>query len=343
MIRVLYIDDDAGLGRLLQRALSPKGFDIVSVQTGSEALRRLASERFDVVALDHDLGSETGLDLIGPIQNTPASPPIVYVTGSDDIRVAVAALKAGAADYVWKDVQGHYRELLQEAIAAAMERAKLQHEREEAHRLMREARDRAEMLLAEVNHRVANSLALVAALAQLQANAVEDEAARTALQKMRARIVAIGGLHRRLYTGEDVRNVELKSYLESLIEELAGAIEGGAGHRIRFTCPSDVSIATDKAISLGVIATELITNAVKYAYPKNRAGEIRVSLEPFGASEFQLAVEDDGVGLSREGPSQGTGVGTRIIRAMASNLQGALAYREKTPGSRVELRFPVQS
>jgi DNA-binding NtrC family response regulator len=148
-IRVLYIDDDAGLGRLLQRALAPRGFEVQYVETGDEGLRLLSAKNFDLVALDHDLANETGLDVIPKIQNLPDPPPVIYVTGSDDARIAVAALKAGAVDYVWKDIQGHYRELLGQAITTALAQEKLKREKEEAQRLVRESRDKAELLLGD--------------------------------------------------------------------------------------------------------------------------------------------------------------------------------------------------
>ncbi len=170
-----------------------------------------ASEKFDAIALDHNLTNETGLDVLSKIQRITVDVPVVYVTGSEDARVAVAALKAGAADYVWKDVQGHFRELLGAAIRSALQQQRMKAEAEEAQRTIREERDRAELLLHEVNHRVANSLALVASLARLQANAVKDDAARSALQEMQVRIMAVAGIHRRLYTSSDVRIVELGS------------------------------------------------------------------------------------------------------------------------------------
>src|SRR5690606_16605980 len=153
---ILYIDDDEGLALLMKRAFERDGLQLQHCRTGREGLELLAGDVFDVVALDHDLVTETGLDLIPRIQEIEGAPPIIYVTGSDDVRVAVSALKAGAMDYVWKDVGGHYRELLTEAIKAAIQARKDQQEREEAQRAVAAARERAELLLAEVNHRVAN-------------------------------------------------------------------------------------------------------------------------------------------------------------------------------------------
>ena len=164
--------------------------------SGEEALARLKAGGYDLVALDHNLVNELGLDLIPRIRALPDAPPIIYVTGSEDARIAVAALKAGAVDYVWKDVQGHYRELLGQSIKAALEQEKLRRESEVAQREIRTARDRAETLLREVNHRVANSLAIVTTFVQMQANAISDPEARDMLRETQARIAAIAAVNR---------------------------------------------------------------------------------------------------------------------------------------------------
>ncbi len=339
-VRILYIDDDAGIGRLVERALAPHGISVRHVGSGDEGLELLENEKFHAIALDHNLTNETGLDVLLKIQRVTVDVPVVYVTGSEDARVAVAALKAGAADYVWKDVQGHFRELLGAAIRSALQQQRMKAEAEEAQRTIREERDRAELLLHEVNHRVANSLALVASLARLQANAVQDEAARNALQEMQARIMAVAGIHRRLYTSSDVRIVELGSYLMSLIDELSAAIDAADKKNVvALHADADVRVPTDKAVSIGVIVTELLTNAYKYAYPAGMRGEIRVILQKIGDDTISIAVEDDGVGWKGTGSTQGTGLGTRVITAMAANLQSKVEYDSGVEGTRASFRF----
>jgi two-component sensor histidine kinase len=342
MVKVLYIDDDPGLARLLSKALASEAMTVHHAECGRDGLARLRAETFDVVALDHNLIVETGLDLIPQIQALKDAPPIIYVTGSEDVRVAVAALKAGAVDYVWKDVDGHYRELMVEAIKAALRQRKHQREQEEAQRAIAAAKERAEMLLSEVNHRVANSLALVASLATVQANAVSDAAAKTALNEMKARILAIAGIHRRLYTSADVRYVELDAYLKNLGEELIAALGAdGRENRIKIVTDSDIRLPTDRAISLAVIVTELVTNAFKYAYPGTATGDIRVFLRRKNGSRLKLVVEDDGIGWEGTGPHQGSGLGSRIITAMARGMEGTFAYEAAPQGTRASLEFTI--
>lgn len=336
-VRILYLDDDAGLGVLLNRALARHGYDVVSVQTGEEALAALGQEPFHVLAMDHNLTNEVGLDVIPKVQALPGAPPIIYVTGSEDVRIAVAALKAGAVDYVWKDVQGHYRELLRQAIDTALEQEKNKREREIAQQQVVEARDRAEALLKEVNHRVANSLAIASALVKMQANVAKDPTAKEMLLETQARINAIGGVHKRLYTSSDVRTVELNVYLQSLLDDLAMSLEMDRGHMKFIPADEEVSISTDRAVSLGVIVTELVTNASKYAYAGKTDGQIRLRLTRTGANSLDVAVEDDGVGWSGTGDIKGTGLGGRIIKAMSQSLQTDLRYDNPGSGTRAVL------
>ncbi len=141
-------------------------------------------------------------------------------------------------DYVWKDVQGHFRELLAEAVETALEKERLRRAKERAERETREARDRAEALLREVNHRVANSLALVASLVAMQQRAVaalqDPVAAIDALIETQNRITAIAQVHRRLYTSNDVSAVALDAYLTGLAEELESSMRAaGRSHPLR--------------------------------------------------------------------------------------------------------------
>jgi two-component sensor histidine kinase len=227
------------------------------------------------------------------------------------------------------------------AVDQAIETAKLQRERDKAEREVREARDRAEILLHEVNHRVANSLALVAALVSMQARAVTDPSARTALEETQGRISAIAGVHRCLYTSDDVRSVEISNYLTSLMRDIEITLKK-EGHRSSAQLNAEpIVVATDKAVSIGVIVTELVTNAFKYAYPPGTGGEIRVSLRKLETDRMRLTVEDDGVGWSGQGAIRGTGVGTRIINTLAKGLGSGVIYGNSGAGCEATLEFAL--
>ena len=340
-VRVLYVDDDPGIGRLVQKTLRRRGYDVETALDARAALTRLDQGGIDAIGLDHSMPGGTGLDLLGELQKWPDPPPVVYVTASGDTRLAVAALKAGAVDYVPKDVAGDFLELLGAAIDGAIDQARLKREKEAAEREVREARDRAEMLLREVNHRVGNSLALVAAMVRLQETAVGDSAAVEALRETQARISAIAGIHRRLYTSDDVRFVDMCPYLDNLVGEIEKAMrDSGRPHRVKVAC-DPIPVPTDKAVSIGVVVTELVTNAFKYAYPEGKPGEIRVLMRRNGETQVRLSVEDDGVGWRGAGEARGTGLGSQIVTAMATNLKCSVDFDASHRGTRIVLDFAL--
>ncbi len=337
-ITVLYIDDDPALGRLVQKVLGRRGYAVEHVVDPEAGFARIAAGGIDAVILDHDLGTSSGLEVLAHLGTCEAAPPVVYVTASSELSVAVQALKAGAIDYVVKTIGEDFEVLLVSALEQSVERARLMRAKEAAEREVRQARDQAIILLAEVNHRVANSLSLVSSLVRMQASAVKDGGARAALAETQARITAIGNLHRSLYTSDDVRTVDLSSYLHSLVSELGQSMSSaGRTPTIRLEA-EPIMIKTDKAVSIGMIVTELVTNAIKYAYPEE-TGEIRVSLQRDSAGNTVLVVADDGIGWSGHGAATGTGLGSKIIGAMAKSLSTAIEYVQTVQGTRALVRI----
>ncbi len=339
-IRLLYIDDDRGLSRLVQKELARHGYDVTCAPEGEAGLEALRAGTFDVCALDHYMPGREGLDVLPDILALPTPPPVVYVTGAQDGRIAVAALRAGAADYVIKDVSEDFTALLRSAIEDALLRRRLERENEEVQEQIRLARDRAEAMLREVNHRVGNSLQLVSSFISLQLRQLADEGARSALREAQVRIEAVAHVHRRLYTSSDLATVAMDEYLTGLVEELGKSV-GPDETSPRLTLRAEpMRVTTDQAVSLGVIVTELVTNAVKYAYEPGEGGEIRVVLETAAEGRAMLTVEDDGPGLG-DGTPKGTGLGAKIISAMAGGLRSAVEFDPDHPGVRARLVFDL--
>jgi two-component sensor histidine kinase len=280
---------------------------------------------------------QDGLATLAELREMPDAPPVVYVTGSEESRIAVAALKAGAVDYVVKSIGEDFFSLLDSAFAQALARRRLAQDKAALDEDLRRSNARLETLLKEVNHRVANSLQLVSAFVHMQSAALSDPVSKAALQDTQRRIQAVAQVHRRLYTGSGVDAVAMDDYLAALVDELQETWSTPAAPR-RLTLASEpIQMKTDRAVSLGVIVNELVSNACKYAYPATEGGEVRIALLRDGADRFVLRVEDDGCGIESGAVPKGTGLGTKVIRAMAQSLQAELSYDPAHNGVRAVL------
>jgi two-component sensor histidine kinase len=334
--RILYIDDDEGLRRLVGRALRRRGYDVATAGSGPEGVAQAAAERFDLVAVDHYMPGQDGLATLAQLQQLEQAPSVIYVTGSEESRIAVAALKAGAIDYVVKTVGEDFFDLLARAIDQALVAVRLRSEKDQAEERLRESNLRLQAMLHEVNHRVSNSLQLVSAFVHMQSRSVAEEGARAALADTQRRIAAIAQVHRRLYTSDSVNMVDMADYLDTLVAELQETWSTPEAPRLLQLDAEPVRLTTDKAVAVGVILNELVSNACKYAYPADRAGAVRVFLRPEGET-FVLRVEDDGCGMPADGSVKGTGLGSKLISAMAKTLKATIDYDSAHRGVRATL------
>jgi two-component sensor histidine kinase len=341
---LLYIDDDEALARLVDRGLTRLGLTVIHASSGQAGLERIAQGGIDVVALDQYMPGLDGLETLEQLLKIPDAPPVVFVTASQDSAIAVTALKAGAADYLVKDIHGDFIPLLHVAVNGALRQAALQKARDEAEAEIHASRDRfaalaaeREVLLREVNHRVGNSLQIIASLLHLQANSATQEGVKAALTNAMGRVAAVAQVHRRLYTSHDVNSVLLNQYLESLLEDLRRSAEGNKMSRLTLKA-EPIEIDPDRAVAIGIIVNELIMNAVKYAYPDG-AGPIHVELKAQD-DDLLLAISDDGVGLNVKADPRSTGMGQRIVSAMAAKLEASVERDPAHSGTRVAVRFP---
>ena len=345
---LLYIDDDDALARLVERGLSRLGFKIVHARDGSEGLKRLEQGGIDVVALDQYMPGLDGLETLEQILAISNAPPVVFVTASQDSGIAVTALKAGAADYLVKDTRGDFIPLLHVAADAALRQAALKRARDEAEAEVHASRDRyaalaaeREVLLREVNHRVGNSLQIIASLLHLQASSSADDDVKAALINAMGRVAAVAQVHRRLYTSHDLKSVLLNQYLDALLDDLRRSTEGERMSRLTLKA-EPIEIDPDRAVAIGIIVNELVMNAVKYAYT-DCAGPIDVELHGEGV-ELVLSIADSGIGLDAasgiDRDPRSTGMGRRIVSAMATKLEANVERDPNHAGTKIVLRFP---
>ena len=333
---ILYIDDDDALRRLVSRALARRGFHIDCAAGGVEGAAMAAGRRYDLIAVDHYMPDQDGLTTLQQIRRLPDPPPVIYVTGSEESRIAVAALKAGAIDYVVKTVGEEFFDLLARAIEQGIARVRILAEKDQAETRLRESNERLEAMLHEVNHRVANSLQLVSAFVYMQSRNATNEETRAALGDTQRRVAAIAQVHRRLYTGDSVDRVDMAEYLGSLLNDLEETWSTPEAPRRLSFVAEPIELATDKAVAVGVIVNELVSNACKYAYGEDAEGEVRVELKAEG-DKFLLRVEDEGCGMPADGEIKGTGLGSKLINAMAAILKSTVDYDTDHRGVRATL------
>ena len=344
-LRLLYVDDDRGLARLVQKGLGRRGMLVETAHDGAEGLRRLDGEAFDVVAVDHYMPGQDGLETLAAIRARPDPPAVVYVTGTQESSVAVAALKAGASDYVVKSIGEEFIPLLAAAIEQSVEGSRLRRAKEAAESELRAQRDRFEalaaeraLLIREVNHRVGNSLQIIAALLHLQSSAAPTDDIKAALAGANRRVMAVAQVHRRLYTSDDVQSVALDQYLNTLVEDLRSSAPDGGENELTIEA-EPCEIDPDRAVAVGIVVTELILNAFKYAYPDGK-GPIRVKLSRDVQDRVHLCVEDDGAGRAPVKPGRTQeGLGRMIVKAMATKLGADWGQDEAHSGMRVTLVF----
>jgi two-component sensor histidine kinase len=348
--RVLYIDDDSGICRLVTRALERDGVHVETALDGESGLKLLSGEsNFDVIALDQNMPGLDGMATLALIHQMPEHPPVIFVTGEQNSTLAVNAIKAGAFDYVVKDATGEFIPLLKAAFSTAVNAMRTRRAKEAAEAEVRTARDRFEalareraMLLREVNHRVGNSLQLIASLLHMQGYANPSKAVKDALANATSRVMAVAQVHRRLYTSDNVKAVAVDQYLAALVEDLRVSADSDVLSQLTITA-DPIETDPDRAVAIGVIVNELIMNALKYAYPAG-AGPIRVGLKAQGVDSAVVSVEDDGVGMKHAkhtSSRRSTGLGQRIVQAMADKLGAQIEHDRGHRGTRIEIAFAL--
>jgi len=194
-----------------------------------------------------------------------------------------------------------------------------------------------DLMLRELEHRMKNNFQTVASLLELQLRRAADEPAKQALREALDRVVSISNAHRNLYATEgDVRAVDMSIYLRDLCADLAEALF--LGQLVRLECRAEPeTLDRDRAVAVGLIVNELVTNAAKHAFTDGRPGQIRVAFARQGHG-YRLTVEDDGRGLPEDFATRRQGLGRGLVEAFTRQAGGQLSVGEG-PGARFEVEL----
>ncbi|WP_375398331.1 sensor histidine kinase [uncultured Sphingomonas sp.] len=222
---------------------------------------------------------------------------------------------------------------LAELFRRAVRRATQERDREIAER---------DLLLAEFDHRVKNNFAIVAGVLDIQRRRVTEPAAAEALTSALMRVESVARAHRHLYRNGQAEMVDIRDYLVELCGALADALLLRGG--VTLTCDADQApVGRDRAVSMGLVINELVTNAAKHAFIGRDSGTIGVSWRRHeSGAGWRLMVTDDGVGMPERQPAsrRDGGLGQRLIEAFAQQARGTLSSVSDATGTRVTLDIP---
>jgi len=194
-------------------------------------------------------------------------------------------------------------------------------------------------LLHEVDHRVKNNLQVISSLMLLKARRTPEGAVRDALNGMAERIGALSTVHRMLYSAGDVTRFDLREFADDFLGDLVAGLDG---ERTSVSAQIDpVAVSAAMAAPLALMLHELATNAVRHAFPDNRAGRVSITAQRRDGA-LHMLIADDGVGLSAATPNP-AGFGRSLVEMVVRQLRGTIAWSETAPGTRVEITVPLDA
>ncbi len=198
-----------------------------------------------------------------------------------------------------------------------------------------------ELLLKEIHHRVKNNLEMVKGLIALQSAQLKDSPTKDAMIASQNRVQSMGIIHQQLYQGNNLGSIEMKDYFMNLSEGILDTFN--AEDKVKILCAMDnLELDVDTAVPIGLIVNELLTNALKYAFPKDSKGKIEISLAKLDAQTLTLKVKDNGVGKQQGVAAIGTGFGSQLVSLLTQQLNGEMQEEIKN-GTSVSFQFKLDS
>ncbi|MFT4753143.1 MAG: two-component sensor histidine kinase/tetratricopeptide (TPR) repeat protein [Salibacteraceae bacterium] len=200
-----------------------------------------------------------------------------------------------------------------------------------------------EYLLKEIHHRVKNNLQIVSGILQLQAIHSKNKEIKHIMNESQNRIKSMALIHQMLYQNEDIRYIPFKQYLEKLSSQVMSALMVDSNRVQVNIIINEIYLDVETAIPLGLIVNELLSNAIKYAYPKEESGQIDIWLKNEDKNQYSLVVSDDGVGFPEGIDIKSTNtLGLQLVTMLSKQLKSELTYKG-TNGTEISLKFNIQN
>ncbi|NYB53080.1 MAG: sensor histidine kinase [Methanobacteriaceae archaeon] len=195
-----------------------------------------------------------------------------------------------------------------------------------------------EMLMKEIHHRVKNNLMVISSLLSLQSNYIKDEDARGIFKESQNRVKSMALIHERLYRSSDLKSIDFPDYIRSLTRDIFNTYSTEKGRVSLELDVEEVMIDVNNAVPLGLMINEMVTNSLKYAFPGERKGTIKIAFHKID-DEYLLEVSDDGVGIPDDFQiEKSDSLGMLLINSLTAQLQGKLELKSH-PGTTFTIKF----
>lgn len=215
-------------------------------------------------------------------------------------------------------------------------------ERKQTEDLIRASLREKEVMLKEIHHRVKNNLQIISSLLNLQSSFIEERQTLTVLQESQNRVRAMALIHEKLYQSKDLARVNFAEYIQNLTLNLFRSYQVKANNVTLETEIRNISLSIDLAIPCGLIINELVSNALKYAFPNDRRGEVFLKLSE-EENQITLVVADNGIGLPKDFKMQTVkSLGWELVRNLTKQIKGSIAL-QTSGGTQIQITFSNNS
>jgi two-component sensor histidine kinase len=333
MHKILVVDDEAYIATMLEEYLTSMGYDVVGkASSGQKSVEMSRKLRPELVLMDIVMpGMLDGIDA-SQIIKKELDIPIVFLTAYADDKFIERAKNIEPLGYIVKPFQ-------KRELKAVIEVALVKKATED--KLTASLKEK-EVLLKEIHHRVKNNMQVISSMLSLQSQHITDKASLAMFQESQNRIRAMALIHEKLYTSEDLAHIDIASYIHSLTHQLITTYHTLASRVNMDIAITNIFLTITTAIPCGLIINELVSNALKHAFPHQQKGTITVSMTPSNTDSLILTVSDTGIGFP-EGIDfrNTTTLGMQLVVSLVEQLEGTITL-DRNEGTRFRIEFRTQ-
>ena len=356
MSLILVVDDNPDILEVMTDFLESLDHTVITAADGEQGYHTAIEKLPDLIVLDIDMPRRSGLEVCRDLRKSPETEftPIIILTGLSDDDTLMEGLEAGCDDFLSKPpnipvliarVQSllslsHHRNEIVLVNANLDEKVKLlQESRAELEQALSEKED----LLKELYHRTKNNMQSITSLLNLQMYQSKNPELEQAFKVTQDRIRSMSLVHKKLYQSKSLDSISMDEYFSELAQELCYSYATSSDAVSLEVHCDPIQITLEKAIPIGLIVNELLTNAFKYAFPDETKGKISLIVKDLGDDEVQMVVTDNGPGFpSGFNPMTSDSLGFKLIQSIAvDQLSGKLEFPKTKQGLAVSVQVSL--